>query len=335
MYGHIDTLAASVIKGAEATGAIVKCYSIKETLPEEVLSKMYAGGSLKPKYPTITPDDLKEADGIIFGAPTRHVFLRCLHDSLADPDDRYGRLPAQFSQFLDQTGGLWMTGALVGKFATMFTSTASPHGGQEATFLTTFPYFAHQGLIYVPIGYGCPALNNLEVVQGGTPYGASTIAAGDGSKQPTTDDLTVAEYQGKYFSDIVATFVKGKTALAREAESLVAPATAGVGGLALGKVIPAHTTADNATAGTVTKVPSQDEGYAVPKTTETEAVATAPAPAVEAEPVVAAAPVPAATATAAAPVSAVNEKAAATPAAKPKKAGFFASCCGSQKDLEG
>ena len=171
---------------------------------------MHAGSSLKPKYPIITPDALKELDGFIIGAPTR-----------------YGRVPAQVSAFFDQCGQLWFTGALVGKFVSMFTSTAGQHGGHESTFLTTWPFFVHQGLVYVPIGYTHPKLADLDQVNGGTPYGASTTAASDGHLQPTVVDLEVAEHQGKvcshlvhpscqadpqYFSNFVSTFVKGKSA---------------------------------------------------------------------------------------------------------------------------
>ncbi|WWD22583.1 NAD(P)H:quinone oxidoreductase, type IV [Kwoniella shandongensis] len=194
-YGHITSLAEEVIKGAEESGAIVKPYFIEETLPKEVLEKMYAGGSLAPKYPLITPEDLKEADGIIFGAPTR-----------------YGRLPAQVSAFFDKTGGLWATGALTGKFVSLFTSAAGQHSGHESTALTTYPFFAHHGMVYVPIGYSDPVVGNIDGVQGGSPYGASLIAGSDGSKQATANDLQVARHQGKYFGSFVGTFVKGKNA---------------------------------------------------------------------------------------------------------------------------
>ncbi|WVQ71808.1 NAD(P)H:quinone oxidoreductase, type IV [Cryptococcus sp. DSM 104548] len=194
-YGHIGALAEEVIKGAEATGAIVKPYFIQETLPEEVLTKMYAGGSLKPKYPIIKPEDLVEADGIIFGAPTR-----------------YGRVPAQVSAFFDATGALWAKGALVGKFVSLFTSAAGQHSGHESTAISTFPFFAHHGLVYVPIAYSEPAVGGIDAVQGGSPYGASTVAAADGHLQPTATDLKIATHQGKFFADFVGTFVRGKNA---------------------------------------------------------------------------------------------------------------------------
>ncbi|KIR59860.1 NAD(P)H:quinone oxidoreductase, type IV [Cryptococcus bacillisporus CA1873] len=192
-YGHISALAEEVIKGVESTGAIVKPYFIQETLSAEILEKMYAGSSLKPKYPIITPNDLVEADGIIFGAPTR-----------------YGRLPAQVSAFFDQTGGLWAKGALVGKFVSLFTSAAGQHSGHESTAISSFPFFAHQGLVYVPIGYSEPSVGNVDELSGGSPYGSSTVTASDGHLQPTAKDLRIAAHQGKYFADFVATFVRGK-----------------------------------------------------------------------------------------------------------------------------
>lgn len=180
LYGHIGVLAEAVIKGVEAAGAIAKPFQIQETLTEDILEKMKGGGSLKPKYPVVTPNDLKDLDGFLLGAPTR-----------------YGRLPAQVSAFFDQTGGLWATGALHGKFGATFTSSASSHGGQETTHLTTLPFFAHHGIIYVPIGYTQPYLTDLTEVHGGSPYGSSTIAGGDGSRQPTEGELKLAQYQGE------------------------------------------------------------------------------------------------------------------------------------------
>ena len=192
-YGHVATLAEEVIKGVESTGAIAKPYQIAETLPAEVLEKMHAGQSLKPKYPIITPDALKELDGFLLGSPTR-----------------YGRLPAQVNAFFDQTGGLWASGALVGKFGATFTSTASQHGGQETTHLTTLPFFAHHGIIYVPIGYTQPYLTALNEIHGGSPYGASTIAGSDGSRVPTEGELALARYQGEHFAKTVAQSVRGR-----------------------------------------------------------------------------------------------------------------------------
>lgn len=180
MYGHVSALAEEVIKGVEAAGAIAKPFQIAETLDASVLEKMHAGASLKPRYPLITPEDLTHLDGFIFGTPTR-----------------YGRTPAQVSAFFDKTGGLWATGALVGKYASTFTSTASQHGGQETTHLTTIPFFVHHGVIYVPIGYGNSYLSDLTEIHGGSPYGTSTVAAADGSRVPTKGELELARYQGE------------------------------------------------------------------------------------------------------------------------------------------
>lgn len=141
--------------------------------------------------PVIQPDDLKRFDGYVLGFPTR-----------------YGRAPAQVSSFFDQTGALWFSGALVGKFGAIFTSTASQHGGQETTALTTIPWFAHHGIIYVPLGYIAPELNDVESVGGGSAWGASTVA-GDGSKQPTKNDLAIGLAQGTHFGKVVSQYVKG------------------------------------------------------------------------------------------------------------------------------
>ncbi len=144
----------------------------------------------------ITPDKLKEFDGFIFGFPTR-----------------FGRAPAQVSAFFDQTGGLWASGALIGKMASTFCSTASQHGGNETTHLTTIPFFAHHGIIYVPFGYTAfPQQTNLDHIHGASAYGAGTIAGGDGSRQPIDLDLIIAKSQGTHFANVVNTYVKGKSA---------------------------------------------------------------------------------------------------------------------------
>ncbi|KAK8869597.1 NAD(P)H:quinone oxidoreductase, type IV [Kwoniella newhampshirensis] len=299
-YGHIAALAEEVIKGVESTGAIVKPYFIQETLPEEVLTKMYAGSSLNPKYPILTPDALKEADGLILGAPTR-----------------YGRLPAQVSAFFDATGGLWATGALTGKFVTMFTSAAGQHSGHESTAWTSLPMFFHHGMAYVPIVH--PITGAIKEIQGGSPYGASTVAGSDGSRQPLPQDLELAQYQGKYFADFVTTFVKGKHAQTAKLETSTAA-------LALGEPFVAGQAAEKETS--TTAQPATD-GHAAAKDS-------APASAVK--------PTENTTATAAAAQSAATTQpssttATSTPAEKPtpaapaaapkkKKGGLFASCCG-------
>lgn len=174
------TLAEEVIAGIESAGGIAKPYFIQETLPAEVLEKMHAGASLKPKYPILKPQDLVDLDGFIFGFPTR-----------------YGRAPAQVSTFFDQTGGLWASQALNGKYASTFTSSASQHGGQELTHLTTLPFFVHHGCIYVPIGYKEPYLSDNSEAHGASPWGTSTVANGDGSRVPTEGEKRVARFQGE------------------------------------------------------------------------------------------------------------------------------------------
>ena len=125
---------------------------------------------------------------------------------------RYGRTPAQVSSFFDHTGGLWASGALVGKFAGIFTSTSSQHGGQETTAFTTIPFFAHHGVNFVPIGYQFSELTDNSKVMGGSAWGAATLSNGDGSRQPIAEELAVAKKQGAYFGKVVGTFVKGKSA---------------------------------------------------------------------------------------------------------------------------
>ncbi|BEI81745.1 hypothetical protein CcaverHIS002_0209050 [Cutaneotrichosporon cavernicola] len=200
MYGHIATLAEEVVKGVEAAGGIAKPYFIQETLPEEVLTKMYAGSSLKPKYPLLEPQHLTEVDGFIFGFPTR-----------------YGRAPAQVSTFFDRTGGLWASGALSGKYAATFTSSAGQHGGQEVTHMTTLPFFVHHGCIYVPIGYREPYVSDVTEVHGTSPWGTSTVANSDGSRVPTEGEKRVARFQGEHFTKIVAQAVRGRHLLEADA----------------------------------------------------------------------------------------------------------------------
>lgn len=301
---------------------LIRRENSQETLSEEILKKMHAGSSLKPKYPIITPDDLKELDGFILGCPTR-----------------YGGVPAQVATFFDQTGQLWATGALVGKFVSMFTSTAGQHSGQEATTLTTFPFFAHHGLTYVPIGYSNPLISGVEVVNGGSPYGASCIANADGSRKPSAVELEIAEHQGKYFGNFVGTFVKGRSAAAAPATTTAAASqvpqkVSEKEGYAVGDETAAAGGAAPALANTgVANVATEKTAEpAAAALVADETAAAEPAPAAEtttaAEPAPAAEATPAATTAAATPATA--EKPSQTKpaaAAAPKKKGFF-SCCG-------
>jgi len=200
MYGHITKLAETIAKGVESTGAEVKIFQVPETLPKEVLQMMHAPP--KPDYPVATFDKLEQiatdSDGIIFGFPTR-----------------FGMMPAQMKAFFDMTGQLWQKGKLVGKPASMFISTSTQGGGQETTILTSLTQLTHHGMLYVPIGYGNPALFNMTEIHGGTPYGAGTLASGDNSRQPSELEIGVAEYQGKYFAKVAQQVKLGKEAQAR------------------------------------------------------------------------------------------------------------------------
>jgi len=182
LFGHVAKLAESVKAGVTAAGGSAQIYQIQETLPVEVLAKL--GNPPKPNYPIITPAELPNFDAYLFGIPTR-----------------YGTLPAQWKTFWDATGQLWAKGALHGKLAGVFVSTGSPGGGQEVTVLGTLSTLAHHGIIYVPLGYARTAahLGNLTEVHGGSPWGAGTIAGGDGSRQPSNLELELAKIQGTSF----------------------------------------------------------------------------------------------------------------------------------------
>ncbi|KAJ2121404.1 hypothetical protein IW147_004291 [Coemansia sp. RSA 720] len=182
-FGHINKLAQSIVKGLEKGGVEVGRYQIAETLSDEILTKMHAAP--KPEIPVLNPKDLPEADGYLFGFPTR-----------------YGTTPAQVKTFFDATGGLWTKQALAGKPAGFFFSTASQHGGQEVTVFTSLPILAHHGIIFVPLGYANAHLFDNSEVVGGSPWGAGTVANGDGSRQPSQKELEIAETQGEQFANV-------------------------------------------------------------------------------------------------------------------------------------
>jgi len=188
MYGHIRKMVDAEKKGIEAAGGTVDVYQLPETLPQEVLTKMYA-----PPKPTDVPilEDpsvLTKYDGFLFGIPTR-----------------YGNFPAQWKTFLDKCGQIWMSGGYHGKYCGLFVSTAGLGGGQESTALAALSSLVHQGIIFVPLGYAktFAQLTNLSEVHGGSPWGAGTFAAGDGSRQPSPLELEIAEIQGKEFYETV------------------------------------------------------------------------------------------------------------------------------------
>jgi len=192
-WGHIHKMAQAVVKGAEAAGAQVTLLQIAETLPAEVLAKMHAAP--KADVPVVQVADLVNYDGLIFGAPTR-----------------YGSPCAQYKALWDATGQLWQTGALNGKVAAFFTGTATLGGGQETTASTNMGHFVHHGMIFVPLGYGDPSIFSLDEVHGGSPWGAGTLSAGDGSRQPSALELGLATYQGKRVAEITAALRRGRAA---------------------------------------------------------------------------------------------------------------------------
>lgn len=178
MYGHIETMAHKVAEGARSvSGADVTVKRVPETMPADAFKA--AGGKVDQEAPEATPSELADYDAIIVGTPTR-----------------FGNMAGQMRTFFDQTGGLWANGALAGKLASVFTSTGTG-GGQEMTITSTWTTLAHHAMIIVPPGYTNPAMFDISQVGGGTPYGASTIAGGDGSRQPDDRELDLARHQGE------------------------------------------------------------------------------------------------------------------------------------------
>jgi NAD(P)H dehydrogenase (quinone) len=184
-YGHIEQMAQAVAEGARAAGAEVDIKRVAELVPEEVARK--SGFKLDQAAPLATVKELPDYDAIIFGTPTR-----------------YGNMASQMKNFIDQTGGLWVQGKLVGKVASVFTSTGSQHGGQETTILTFIPVLLHLGMIVVGLPYSFQGQMGVAEVMGNSPYGASTIAGPDGSRQPSAVELEGARYQGGHVAKIAA-----------------------------------------------------------------------------------------------------------------------------------
>ncbi|MGD8106561.1 NAD(P)H:quinone oxidoreductase [Pantoea sp. FN0302] len=179
MYGHVETMAQAVAEGASrVSGAEITVKRIPETMDAERFAQV--GGKTQQDAPEATPEELPQYDAILFGTPTR-----------------FGNMSGQMRTFLDRTGGLWASGALYGKLASVFTSTGTG-GGQEQTITSTWTTLAHHGMVLVPIGYGTKEMFDISQVRGGTPYGASTYAGGDGSRQPTAEELTIARFQGEH-----------------------------------------------------------------------------------------------------------------------------------------
>jgi len=189
-YGHIFKMAQAVAEGAkEVAGAEVHIRRIPETLAEEVLEKMGAVEAQKTfsHVPVCAVDELAEADAIIFGTPTR-----------------FGNMCGQMRQFLDATGQLWANGSLIGKVGSVFASSATQHGGQESTILTFHVTLLHQGFVIVGLPYAFQGQMRIDEVSGGSPYGATTIAGGDGSRMPSENEIEAARFQGKHVASIAA-----------------------------------------------------------------------------------------------------------------------------------
>ena len=198
MYGHIHTMAEAVAKGARSVeDTQVRLLQVPELMPQDALERSGAAQARQAfsDVPVARPEDMREADGILFGTPTR-----------------YGNMCAQMRNFLDQTGGMWAKGEFNGKVGGAFTSTASQHGGQETTLTSFHTTLFHLGMVVVGVPYAEQRLTSLDEISGGTPYGASTIAAGDGSRQPTENELAIAEYQGRHLATIARQLKLGREA---------------------------------------------------------------------------------------------------------------------------
>jgi len=177
-YGHIETMAQAVAEGARSAGASVDIKRVPETAPEAVAKAAHF--KLDQAAPVARIDDLADYDAIIVGTGTR-----------------FGRMSSQMASFLDQAGGLWMRGALNGKVGAAFASTATQHGGQETTLFSIITNLLHFGMVVVGLPYSFQGQMKLDEVTGGAPYGATTIAAGDGSRQPSENELAAARFQGE------------------------------------------------------------------------------------------------------------------------------------------
>ena len=184
-YGHIETMAYAVAEGAKSAGADVTVKRVPELVSEDVAKASYY--KVDQAAPIATVDELADYDAIIVGAGTR-----------------FGTVAAQMRNFWDQTGSLWFAGKLVGKLGSVFTSSATQHGGQESTILGFIPTFLHQGMVVAGLPYAFQGQMGTEEVKGGSPYGASTITNGDGSRQPSEIELEGAKYQGAHIAKLAA-----------------------------------------------------------------------------------------------------------------------------------
>ena len=186
MTGNTAKLAKAVAEGAEKTGAEVRLKQVEELIPENKFNDVMKKVKEELKdIPIATNDDLEWADGVAFGTPTR-----------------FGNMSAQLKQFIDQTGGLWMKGALINKVATMFTSVSTQHGGHETTITTGIIPLLHQGMLIIGVPYSEQRLMQIDEISGGSPYGASSVSGPAGDREPTENDLEIAKIQGKRLAGI-------------------------------------------------------------------------------------------------------------------------------------
>lgn len=193
MYGHVETLAHSIADGvSEVDDVDVTIKRVPETMPEEVARQ--AGAKLDQEAPVANVDELSDYDGLIFGTPTR-----------------FGNMCGQMRNFLDQTGRHWMEGTLIGKVGSVFTSTATQHGGHETTITSFHSTLLHQGMVVVGVPYSCQELLNMDEISGGSPYGASTLADTDGSRMPSDNERIIARAQGHHVAQLTQWLINGKT----------------------------------------------------------------------------------------------------------------------------
>lgn len=182
-YGHIEKMAEAVAEGARSAGAEVAIRRVPELVPEDVARN--SGFKLDQKAPIATVEEIADYDAVIIGTPTR-----------------FGNMAAQMKNFLDQMGGVWATDKLVGKVASVFTSSATQHGGQESTILATHTVLLHLGFVIAGLPYSFKGQLGIDEVKGGSPYGASTIAGSDGSRQPSEVELEAARFQGRHVAEV-------------------------------------------------------------------------------------------------------------------------------------
>lgn len=184
MYGHLETMAEAVAEGARGVAGVdVTVKRVPDLVPADVLAK--SGAKTDQKAPIASVTELAEYDAIVFGTPTR-----------------FGNMAAQMRNFLDQTGGLWAKGALIGKIGSVFASTGTQHGGQETTITSFHTTLLHHGMVIVGVPYSCAGLTKMDEVSGGTPYGATTLAGPDGKRQPSANELEIARFQGKHVAEL-------------------------------------------------------------------------------------------------------------------------------------